>query len=192
MPINDEGVEVNEDGTPITKEQMETSNWTQVIELHDKTKLKPYSMEEMATTTVPHNIPYLELYRTDELYYEEYKSQFLSDSGNTTLDSYTTSSDSDSSDDSSSDSSTGTSSPTNPTHSSKNKNPQLTNELKNIVKNHFKKEANYNTLVRRYRECKTNEKIIALVTYRSKKWLKDGTNTASLVSAILRTKRNYT
>lgn len=79
MPINQDGEEVNPDGTPITEEQQETHDFTEVIELHNKTKVKPYSIEELATSSVPHNIPYLEVYRTDELFYEEYKSPFLSD-----------------------------------------------------------------------------------------------------------------
>lgn len=78
MPTNDEGKLVNEDGTPITQEQQETYDWDEVIKLHSSSNLKPYSMEELATTSVPHNIPYLEVYMTDELYYKEYKSPYLS------------------------------------------------------------------------------------------------------------------
>lgn len=78
MPVNQDGVEVNEDGTPITDEQKETSDWTQVIELNNKTSVKPYSVNAMVTNTVPHNIPFLEVYRTDELYYKEYESPFSS------------------------------------------------------------------------------------------------------------------
>ena len=61
MPINQEGVEVNEDGTPITDEQKETSDWTQVIELNNKTSVKPYSVDVMVTNKVPHNIPFLDV-----------------------------------------------------------------------------------------------------------------------------------
>lgn len=78
MPVNQDGVEVNADGTPVTDEQKETSDWTQVIELNNKTSVKPYSVNAMVTNTVPHNIPFLEVYRTDELYYKEYESPFSS------------------------------------------------------------------------------------------------------------------
>ena len=79
MPVNQDGEEVNPDGTPITEEQQETHDFTEVIELHNKTKVKPYSIEELATSSVPHTIPYLEVYRTNEVMYREYKSPYLSD-----------------------------------------------------------------------------------------------------------------
>ena len=79
MPVNQDGEEVNEDGSPITDEQKETHDWTEVIQLKDKSTVKPYSIEELATTSVPHNVPYLEVYRTNEVMYREYKSPYLSD-----------------------------------------------------------------------------------------------------------------
>ena len=78
MVVNQDGEEVNSDGTPITPEQEETHDFTEVIELHNRAKVKPYSIEELATSSVPQNIPYLEVFRTDELFYEEYSSPFLS------------------------------------------------------------------------------------------------------------------
>ncbi len=55
----------------------ETSDWTDVDKL-EKNHATPYSIEKLATNKVPHNIPYLEVYRTDELYYQPYTSPFLS------------------------------------------------------------------------------------------------------------------
>lgn len=55
----------------------ETSDWTDIDKL-EKSKATPYSVEKLATSKVPHNIPYLEVYRTDELYYQPYTSPFLS------------------------------------------------------------------------------------------------------------------
>lgn len=56
----------------------ETSDWTDIKKLANKSNVKPYSIETLATSKVPHNIPYLEVYRTDELYYQPYTSPFLS------------------------------------------------------------------------------------------------------------------
>lgn len=78
MPVNQDGVEVNQDGSEITPEQQETSDWTQVVDLHNKSLAKPYSVDTMVTSSVPHNVPFLEVYRTDELYYKEYESPFSS------------------------------------------------------------------------------------------------------------------
>ena len=38
---------------------------------------KPHSMEEIVPSSVPLIIPYLEIYRTNELEYVEYQSPFL-------------------------------------------------------------------------------------------------------------------
>lgn len=118
MVVNSEGEEVNTDGSPITPEQQETHDWTEVIELHNKTKVKPLSIDVLATNTVPQNIPYLEVYRTDELYYQEYKSPYSSDI------SVTDGSGDSSGDSGSSDSSDGSGS-------------SLWTELANIVNNHI-------------------------------------------------------
>ena len=56
----------------------ETSDWTNVNDLTKKSLVKPYSIDTLATSKVPHNIPYLEVYRTDELYYQSYVSPYLS------------------------------------------------------------------------------------------------------------------
>ena len=197
MVVNSEGEEVNEDGTPLNDEQQETHDWTEVIELHNKTKLKPYSIEELATSSVPHNIPYLEVYRTDELWYKEYHSPYGSDVS-VTDSSTSTSSESDTGsdggDESSSSSSGGSASSSRgvvPKYSSKTKNGKLKDELKNIVKNNFKKEANHTSLVNRYMECKTNKLIIAGVTGWSSKWLKDGVNVKELNNSIYNAKHKY-
>ena len=79
MPVNKDGEEVNEDGSQITDEQKETHDWTDVITLRDNTKVKPYSIEELATSSVPHTIPYLEVYRTNEVMYRPYKSPYLTE-----------------------------------------------------------------------------------------------------------------
>ena len=184
MPINDEGVEVNEDGSPVTPEQMETANWAPVQELHNKTKLKPYSMEEMATTSVPHNIPYLEIYRSDELYYQEYKSSFLSNEGNTTLE---TPSDEELSKEKTDEEKT----PTDPKYTTKDKNSKLNNELKGMIVSKFKNTANYDTLVSRYMDCNNDKKCIDAVTERSKKHLKDGVHVSDVGDPILKIKEKY-
>lgn len=66
-----------EEEKPDIKDQ-ETSDWTLVEKLNNLSKVKPYDIEVLATSKVPHNIPYLEVYRTDELYYEPYVSPYLS------------------------------------------------------------------------------------------------------------------
>ena len=53
-------------------------DWAQVRKLKNGAKVKPYDIEVLATSKVPQNIPYLEVYRTDELYYVPYKSPYLS------------------------------------------------------------------------------------------------------------------
>lgn len=84
MPINQDGVEVNSDGSEITPEQQETRNWTQVVELETNNIVKPLDMDVLAPKSVPHNIPYLEVYRTDELYAKDYVSPFMTPPSNTT------------------------------------------------------------------------------------------------------------
>lgn len=78
MPTNQDGEEVNADGSPITPEQEETSDWTQVLELSRKSKVKPLSIDYLAPNCVPITIPYLEVYRTDEMYFKAYESPFCS------------------------------------------------------------------------------------------------------------------
>ena len=189
MPVNDEGVEVNEDGTPVTPEQMETANWAPVQELHNKSKLRPYSMEEMATTSVPHNIPYLEIYRSDELYYQEYKSSFLSNEGNTALE--TPSAEEEAKDKSDDGKAKEEKAPTDPKYTSKTKNTQLNNELKGMIVSKFKNTANYDTLVSRYMDCNNDKKCIDAVTNRSKKHLKDGVSVSDVGEPILKIKEKY-
>ena len=66
---------------PKTKPKKESDNsfdWSKVLELYKDTLVKPYTIEELATSKVPHNIPYLEVYRTDEILYRPYVSPYLS------------------------------------------------------------------------------------------------------------------
>lgn len=70
--------EVVQNGEVSDPKDDETSDWTEVNTLKNNTKVKPYDIELLATSKVPHNIPYLEVYRTDELYYEPYTSPYLS------------------------------------------------------------------------------------------------------------------
>ena len=73
LPDNEQNQEVTD------PKDEETSDWTEVLELERKARMqKPYDIEVLATSKVPHNIPYLEVYRTDELYYEPYVSPYLS------------------------------------------------------------------------------------------------------------------
>ena len=191
MPVNQDGEEVNEDGSPITDEQKETHDWTDVITLHNNSKVKPYSIEELATSSVPHTIPYLEVYRTNEVMYRPYKSPYLteistSDSG----DSENSASDDSASTDESQ--STQSSSSSNaPQYSTKSKNKRLSNELKIIVKNNFKKEANHKTLINRYMSCKTNKEAIGSVTNHSSVWLKSSVSPSSVNTAVYNVKHKY-
>lgn len=175
-------------------EQEETSDWTDVIELHNKSKLKPYSIEELATSSITHTIPYLEVYRTDELWYEEYESPFLGGSGDSTGTSSDESGDgtgSSSGDSGSGGSNGGNNGNNTPTYSSKSKNGRLKSELKSLVNNYYKKGANHNTLITRYMDCKNNMVIIAGVTAWSNKWLKSGVNVKQLNTSVYKLKLKY-
>lgn len=187
MPVNEEGEDVNEDGTPITPEQTETSDWTQVVKLSENSKVTPYTIDELCTNQVPHNIPYFEVFRTDELYYEEYSSPYLSGSASSVD---TSDDDTDSPDAKSSSSSSSSLEEVGVTHNTKMKNTKLKSEIESIVKSHFKKGANHKTLVDRYMSCKTNKKAIWAVTNRSKKWLK-GNAHSHLNDSIYNCKRKY-
>ena len=253
MPTNSEGEEVNQDGSPITDEQKETHDWTDVITLRDKSKVKPYSIEELATTSVPHTIPYLEVYRTNEVMYRPYKSPYLTEIS-TDGSSDGSSSSEDSGDGGGSSSSSvwtalskilsdyypaskdkngwiqklrdansdwtsiakvvnqmggdskkqnnvisavlnakknSSTSSNSPRYSSKNKNAKLKNELMSVVKNNFKKKANYNTLVNRYMEAKTNKDSISSVTNHSSVWLKSSVSPSTVNNAVYNIKHKY-
>ena len=190
-----DGEDINNEGTQANEEQEETHDWTDVIELHNKSKLKPYSIEELATSSVPHTIPYLEVYRTDELYYEEYESPFLSVSS-----SSDTSSDSESGTDEEGSSSSGDGSSSGgttggngntPRYSSQTKNSRLRNELQSVVNKYYKKQANHTTLVNRYMNCKNNKIVIAGITAWSNKWLKSRNNVKQLNTSVYNIKRKY-
>lgn len=87
MPDNEEEEqteEENESETGVAPAEVETEDWTDVITLSNQSQVTMYSREEMAPTSVPFNIPYLEVYRTDELYYQPYTSPFLSSVTNAT------------------------------------------------------------------------------------------------------------
>ena len=169
MVVNQDGEEVNSDGTPITDEQKETHDWTEVIELHNKSKLKPYSIDELATKSVPHTIPYLEVFRTDELFYEEYTSPFSSD-----ISTDGGSSDGSGSDDSSSSGGDGTS---------------VRDSIATIVKNHITvsqgKEDQY---IDRLVNADTNWSAIAKIVNGHKIFGKGTQN--SVIQAILDAKRS--
>ena len=166
MVVNKDGEEVNEDGTPITPEQQETHDFTEVIELHNKSKVKPYSIDELATNTVPHNIPYLEVYRTDELYYKEYESPFASDVS-------VCDGSSDSSGDGSSDSG-GT---------------VLWTELANIVNNHITvSSGKKDQYIQRLRDADTNWTAIAKIVNGHK--IFGNATQDTVIRAILKAKKN--
>lgn len=191
MPTNSEGVEVNEDGSEITPEQLETSDWTRVVELENRNKVKPLDMEVLAPTSVPHNIPYLEVFRTDEVYYKDYESPFMS-VGETSSTESTTSSEEDG-EQSSEENVTQTSSGDahNEGHSSKTKNAKLSNELRNVIKKYFKNTANVNTLVNRYMSARTSKTSIGSVTNRSSVHLKSNVSPSEVNGAIYKVKHKY-
>lgn len=83
MPTNSEGETVDRNGEQIDPKDLETANWVDVNALKLNDNVKPLKIETLAPSCVPTNIPYFEAYRTDELYYKEYESPFLSstDSG---------------------------------------------------------------------------------------------------------------
>ena len=182
MPNND-----NDDSSNTPTEQQETSDWTEVLKLNEKSDVEPLSVKVLAPNVVPHNIPYLEVYRTDELYAKDYVSPFMTPpSTSTTTDGGGSESSGDGG---------GSSSQSNmhdSPHSSKNKNKNLSRDLENILRNHYKKTTNFPVLIKRYLNCKTNKASIEAVHKRSFKNLKPGTDMASLTSAILKVKRKYT
>lgn len=172
MVVNQDGEEVNSDGTLITPEQQETHDFTEVIELHNKTKVKPYSIEELATSSVPHNIPYLEVYRTDELYYEEYESPFASDIS--VGDGSSDSSSGDSSTDGSDSSGSGSS---------------LWTELANIVNNHITvSSGKKDQYIQRLRDADNNWTAIAKIVNGHK--IFGNATQDTVIRAILNAKKN--
>lgn len=200
MPTNEDGVEVNEDGSEITPEQLETSDWTSVLKLMEKDNVKSLDMETLAPTSVPHNIPYLEVYRTDEVYFKEYQSPFLSNSGNTTLeptteeittDANATAENSGKITASNVGDKMGAKGGGNNVKSSKTKNSKLSDEILSIVKKNYKSTANYKTLVNRYMSANATKNSISAVTKRSSIHLEASVNPSTVNSAILDVKKKY-
>ena len=200
MPVNEEGVEVNEDGSEITPEQLETSDWTNVLKLQDKANATALSIEVLAPSTVPHNIPYLEVYRTDEVFFKEYTSPFLSNSGNTTFEEPTESLGTDSLSEESQagdvlarnvGNQVNNGSSKGETHSSKTKTQKLASELESVLRKHYKSGTNFKVLVQRYTNAKKNKLSIGAVTVRSANNLKKGTNVKTLTNSVLRIKQKY-
>ena len=198
MPVNQDGVEVNPDGTQVTDEQRETSDWSQVIELHQKSNVKPYDISILATNTVPINIPYLEVYRTDELYYKDYESPFSSTSEQVT-DGINSGDDTETTDGTGTDTSSQTSSGGSKVNdkgkqsssSGKVKTQNIKSEILRIVKIYYKSSANYNAITNRYMLCKNDKKFIAGVTALHQKHLKKKDTAPSVVRAILNAKKKY-
>ena len=181
MPVNQDGVEVNEDGTPITDEQKETSDWTQVIELNNKTSVKPYSVDVMVTNTVPHNIPFLEVYRTDQLYYKDYESPFSSSSemGGSELGEDT----------SMGASADGTSTNGGSSSSSSNGGTALWTDIVTIVNNHIEvSSGKKNQYVSRLVKADNNWTAIAKIVNGHR--IKGNANQNTVISAILKAKKN--
>lgn len=191
MPTNEEGVEVNDDGSEITPEQLETSDWTNVLKLMDKDNVKPLDMETLAPTSIPHNIPYLEVYRTDEVYFKDYESSFLSNSGNTTLEPIEGESVTDANATMENSARITASNVGDSVKSSKTKNSKMAKEILSVVENNYKKSAYFDTLVERYMTARANKLSINAVTERSYKHLKDSSSVSSLDDAILRIKKKY-
>ena len=208
MPVNQDGEEVNQDGTPITDEQKETSDWTQVIELNQKSTVKPYDINILATNTIPTNIPYLEVFRTDELYFKDYESLFSSTSepvtggadGSINTGSSDETSGGDASSQTSSSNGGSSSSSSNSKHKNKGKTSsssgkvrtnKLKSEITNLVKKYYKKSANVTTITNRYMNCRTDKVFIASVTMLHYKHLKSTQNLHSLNEAIYNAKHKY-
>lgn len=200
MVVNSEGVEVNQDGSEITPEDKETSDWTQVLELSQKDNVKPLDIEVLAPSSVPHNIPYFEVYRTDELYAKDYISPFMtlpsdSTSGDDENDGGESNSDNgdNGNNGGSSSSNNGSSSSSNnydTPHSSKTKNQKLHDEILNVVKNNYK-DGDFSKITNLYITAKTSKTHIAGVTVLCKRHLKDGNTGTSLTNSIYKIKRKY-
>ena len=183
MPINQDGVEVNEDGTPITDEQKETSDWTQVIELNNKTSVKPYSVDVMVTNKVPHNIPFLEVYRTDQLYYKEYESPFSSASDSMMGSELGEDTSMGASSDGTGADSGGSSS------SSSNGGTALWTDIVTIVNNHIEvSSGKKNQYVSRLVKADNNWTAIAKIVNGHR--IKGNANQNTVISAILKAKKN--
>lgn len=170
MPINSDGEEVNIDGSPVTEEQNETSDWTQVIALNQNSNVKPLSIDVLAPNTVPQNIPYLEVYRTDELYAKDYVSPFMTPPSSSTSGDSSNNVDGNNSEESSSD------------------NDSLKNEITTIVDNHIivssgKKEQYINRLVK----AKANWTNIAKIVNGHK--IKGNATQDTVIRAILKAKQ---
>lgn len=170
MPVNANGEEVNQDGSEITPEQQETSDWTQVVALNQKTKVKPLDISVLAPNVIPHNIPYLEVFRTDELYAKDYVSPFMTPPSSTTGDNSESGGESGSDSSSSSDSGS------------------LKSEITSIVENHItvsnsKKEQYVNRLV----NANTNWTNIAKIVNGHK--IKGNATQDTVIRAILKAKQ---
>ncbi|MBP5422956.1 MAG: hypothetical protein J6Y78_11000 [Paludibacteraceae bacterium] len=184
--------------TQTQKQSKNTFDWTDVLKLYEDSIEKPYSIDKLATSEVTHVIPYLEVYRTDEVLFRPYISPYLSTSNNTSdsgEDSDSSSEDSDSSSDGSSteesSNNTNTNSNTTPAHSSLKKNEKLSKELEKVVKKFFKKSVNVSTMVKRYMECDTNKWSILSITNHSKVWLINGLEPLVVTEAVYVVKRKY-
>lgn len=166
-------------------ESENTFDWTDVIKLHKDSLEKPYSIDKLATSEVTHVIPYLEVYRTDEVLFRPYISPYLTTSNNVeeTDEESSSSSDEGSSDSSDID--------LNPPQSILKKNEKLSNELKKIVKKYFRKEVNVTTMVARYMDCDANKESISTVTKHSSVWLKLETTPSTLNNEVLDAKKKY-
>lgn len=123
----------------------ETSDWTQVNDLTSKSLVKPYDIETLATSKIPHNIPYLEVYRTDELYYQSYVSPYLSVGDGTSSTS-------------GGDGSTGDGSGGNVSNES-----TLWTDLSKIVWNYYPASKNKDYWIGKFRDAKNNWTSIAVV-----------------------------
>lgn len=174
MPVNSDGETVDRNGEAIDPKDLETANWLDVEALKLNDNVKPLKIETLAPTCVPINIPYFEAYRTDELYYKEYESPFLSSTSDSTGTGGDSSGDGDSSGGDSSDDGSGGS---------------LWTALATIVDNHIEVSAGKkNQYIQRLRGADTNWTAIAKIVNDHK--IKGNATQNTVIRAILNAKKN--
>lgn len=156
------------------------------------------SLDKYCPSNTPITIPYMEAYRTDELYYKDYESPLNSMSSGNSNDTLDGSDANDVTGSTNSSSSGDLSGVPKTTSSNKNKSSNtgsqtssaLGSKLTKAVQTYFKSNANHKTLVSRYKSAGKNLGKVSNVTKKSRKWLKQGYNDSTVSLAIYTVLKN--
>ena len=153
------------------------------------------SIEKYCPSNCPILIPYMEVYRTDEMSYVDYESPMnkanSSSTSSSSNENTTTTTDGDAENsDGTSASSSSSSSKSKSSSSSKTttntKGQKLYTALATEIPKYFKSGVNVNTLVNRYRNCGGKLFCVYKITVKSKVWLKSGYKPEKVANIIYR------